>query len=67
MLLTWGEAQVGDSGSRGLVARYCHFTDVSEAEQLIESLEMEVLAHFFSDGDGGRQNLYYVLGKSASP
>jgi hypothetical protein len=66
VLLTWGDAQEAGSGSRGPAARYCHFTDESAAEQLVGSLDMEILAHFFSDGDGGRQNLYYVLGKSAS-
>jgi SAM-dependent methyltransferase len=66
VLLTWGDAEEAGGASRGPAARYCHFTDESAAEQLIESLDMEILAHFFSDGDGGRQNLYYVLGKSAS-
>ena len=65
MMLTWGEAQCGDAGPKSPVARYWHFTDESSADGLIDSLDMVVLARFLSDGDGGGQNLYFVLRKSS--
>jgi tRNA (uracil-5-)-methyltransferase TRM9 len=67
MLLAWGEMTPGESSLSGRAARYCHFADAAAASQLVESLQMRTLARFFSDGRGGRQNLYYVLVNSPGP
>jgi SAM-dependent methyltransferase len=63
MVLAWGEASPESASNLGSAVRYCHFANTSEAEKLVSSLPMEVIADFSSDGEGGRQNLYYLLEK----
>lgn len=60
-VLIWGELLPGESPRFGSAVRYCHFTDPTEADRLVSSLPLDLLERFASDGDGGRQNLYYLL------
>jgi len=61
MVLAWGEMSPGNTPNHASAVRFCHFTDASDAEQLVNSLPMELIAGFSSDGEGGRQNLYFLL------
>ena len=63
MVLTWGEPAAGETPKLSSSVRFCHFTNATEAKQLVSSLSMELTAGFTSDGEGGRQNLYYLLEK----
>jgi tRNA (uracil-5-)-methyltransferase TRM9 len=63
MVLAWGELLPGDMPSLGSAVRFCHFTNATEAEELVGSLPMEVITGFSSDGEGGHQNLYFLLEK----
>lgn len=51
-LLAWGE-----SGA----VRYCHHAAPAEAERLVTSLGLTVVACFAADGESGDMNLYYLL------
>lgn len=63
MVLAWGELSSGQTPKVGAAVRFCHFTNATEAEQLVESLPMNLVDRFNSDGEGGHQNLYYLLEK----
>ncbi len=59
LLLAWGEPSTDLSGS---ARRYCHYADSREAAALVESVDLKLFDRFTSDGEGGQQNLYFVLG-----
>ncbi|MGB5400892.1 MAG: hypothetical protein WBO71_11805, partial [Thermoanaerobaculia bacterium] len=63
MVLTWGEPATGETPKLSSAVRFCHFTNAKEAKQLVSSLPLQLIAGFTSDGEGGRQNLYYLLEK----
>lgn len=61
MLLAWGESSSRELPTPGQSVRYCHFANPAEAEGLLDSLSLELIESFSSDGEGGSQNLYYLL------
>ena len=63
MILAWGEVSTGETTNLDPAVRFCHFTNEAEADELINSLPLELVEDFGSDGDGGRQNLYYLMEK----
>lgn len=61
MVLTWGDQKGQERGDSNSNLRYCHFADAKEAGRLIDSLPLRVMEMYHSDGEGQRQNLYYLL------
>jgi len=62
-LLAWGDtaAAAGQGGSGPGPRRYCHYANPGEAEELTQSLGLDTVDRFESDGGGGNLNLYFVL------
>jgi len=52
-LLRWGSA--------GAPARYCHFPDRHESEQVLGASGLRIVERFHADGRGGRLNEYALL------
>jgi hypothetical protein len=52
-LLRWGNG--------GAPARYCHFPDAHESEQLLGASGLRIVERFHADGRGGRLNEYALL------
>jgi len=63
MVLTWGDQSGQERSGCSSNLRYCHFADTKEAGQLVRSLPLHVMEMYRSDGEGQRQNLYYLLEK----
>jgi len=61
MVLTWGDQNGPERVGLNSKLRYCHFADANEAGQLVGSLPLRVMEMYHSDGEGQRQNLYYLL------
>jgi len=61
MVLTWGDQNGQERVGYNSNLRYCHFADANEAGQLVGSLALRVMEMYHSDGEGQRQNLYYLL------
>ncbi len=59
-LVAWGEAPPADRSALPAL-RYCHYADPAEVERLLAPLELDVVAEFRADGEGGDLNLYRIL------